>query len=243
MGGPLAEPAGRRVERGGAGRLAGNDAERDGAGRAPGRRIAVLGPGRDAGGRGRGAGLDQAAALLLADLEDAYAAYERMSSYRGDDAEPTAFVESGGEPCGTAIAVCTADAMPQTAAIAAALGASRTAASDPSRGASPVAADGAARAYLVVVCPSADGREGLRALERLGGELLSRGIVLSGAVIVTHGGQIPTLMRTPRLGMWRRPVAEAIDRLIAAMRMESALDAPIIASPSRLWLRLRGLAR
>lgn len=231
MGAPLAEPAGRRVERGGAGRLAGNDAERDGAGRAPGRRIAVLGPGRDAGGRGRGAGLDQAAALLLADLEDAYAAYERMSSYRGDDAEPTAFVESGGEPCGTAIAVCTADAMPQTAAIAAALGAS------------PVAADGAARAYLVVVCPSADGREGLHALERLGGELLSRGIVLSGAVIVTHGGQIPTLMRTPRLGMWRRPVAEAIDRLIAAMRMESALDAPIIASPSRLWLRLRGLAR
>lgn len=237
----MAEPAGNRAER--------DAAERGGARRAPGRRIAVLGPGGGARGRGRAAGpgqaagLGQAAALLLADLEDAYAAYERMSSYRGDDAEPTAFVEAGGEPCNTAIAACAVGAMPQAAAIAAALGASRSAASAPSHGASPVAADGAARAYLVVVCPSADGHEGLRALERLGGELLPYGIILSGAVIVTHGGQIPALMRTPRLGMWRRPVAKAIDRLIGAMRMGSALDAPIIASPSRLWLRLRGLAR
>lgn len=237
----MAEPAGNRAER--------DAAERGGARRAPGRRIAVLGPGGGARGRGRAAGpgqaagLGQAAALLLADLEDAYAAYERMSSYRGDDAEPTGFLEAGGEPCGTAIAACAADAVPEAAAIAAALDASRAAASAPSRGASPAAADGAARAYLVVVCPSADGCEGLHALERLSGELLPYGIVLSGAVIVTHGGQIPALMGTPRLGMWRRPVAEAIDRLIGAMRMGSALDAPIIASPSRLWLRLRGLAR
>lgn len=191
------------------------------------RRIAVLAPSEAAGGDA----LVQAAKLLVDDLADAYAAYERMSSYQGDEAERTLFTKADGTPCRVAIAPCASNAMPDAGAVAAALGAS------------PHDAPGydGAHVYLVVVSSSEDGTEALSKLGELSNSLRAYGIVHAGSVIVTHGDQIPALMRTPRLGMWRRPVAESIDSLIAAMRMGSTLGAPIIASPSRLWLRLRDL--
>ena len=191
------------------------------------RRIAVLAPSEAAGGDA----LVQAAKLLVDDLADAYAAYERMSSYQGDEAERTLFTKADGTPCRVAIAPCASNAMPDAGAVAAALGTP------------PHDAPGydGAHVYLVVASPSEDGMEALSKLGELSNSLRTYGIVHAGSVIVTHGDQIPALMRTPRLGMWRRPVAESIDSLIAAMRMGSTLGAPIIASPSRLWLRLRSL--
>lgn len=73
----------------------------------------------------------------------------------------------------------------------------------------------------------------------------------SGAIVVTDARLIPRLVRAPRLGMWRRPVSQAIDRLVAAVRMSCALDEldellgvepehastsnVLVASPHPLW--------
>lgn len=73
----------------------------------------------------------------------------------------------------------------------------------------------------------------------------------SGAIVVTDARLIPRLVRAPRLGMWRRPVSQAIDRLVAAVRMSCALDeldellgvesehastsSVLVASPHPLW--------
>lgn len=66
---------------------------------------------------------------------------------------------------------------------------------------------------------------------------------LAGCVAIGYGSLLPRLWKTPRLGMWRRPVAEAIDALVAAVRMGSPLVSPLAAEPHRLWLRLQGLRR
>lgn len=73
----------------------------------------------------------------------------------------------------------------------------------------------------------------------------------SGAVVATDARLIPRLVRAPRLGMWRKPVSQAIDRLVAAVRMSCALDEldvllgvepehastsnVLVASPHPLW--------
>ena len=73
----------------------------------------------------------------------------------------------------------------------------------------------------------------------------------SGAVVVTDARLVPHLIRAPRLGMWRRPVSQAIDRLVAAVRMGCALGEldgllgvepgradtsnVLVASPHPLW--------
>lgn len=49
------------------------------------------------------------------------------------------------------------------------------------------------------------------------------GLVWIGGVAVGGGALIPRLMKSPRLGMWRRPLSEAVDRLIAAVRMGCTL--------------------
>lgn len=66
---------------------------------------------------------------------------------------------------------------------------------------------------------------------------------LAGCVVIGYGSLLPRLWRTPRLGMWRRPVAEAIDALVAAVRMGAPLVNPLSVEPHRLWLRLQGLHR
>ena len=66
---------------------------------------------------------------------------------------------------------------------------------------------------------------------------------LASCVVIGYGSLLPRLWRTPRLGMWRRPVAEAIDALVAAVRMGAPLVNPLSVEPHRLWLRLQGLHR
>lgn len=99
---------------------------------------------------------------------------------------------------------------------------------------------------------SSDARE---AVARAASACRNTGHPWIGGVIVTDGALLPRLMRTPRLGAWRRGVSEAVDCLVAAMRLGRSLDeledimgagtenlddkhrAPsvIVASPHTLW--------
>ena len=99
-----------------------------------------------------------------------------------------------------------------------------------------------AHVYLVVVSPSEDGTEALSKLRELSNSLRTYGIVHAGSVIVTHGGSNSSADAHPPA----RPCGAARSRSPStassprcAWAAPSAL--PSIASPSRLWLRLRSL--
>lgn len=117
----------------------------------------------------------------------------------------------------------------------------------------------AARGHLMpgtringIACAArADGADGVHALEDAARACTRTSLAWCGGIVVTDAGLIPRLMRAPRLGMWRRPVSRAIDRLVAAVRMGCVLDeldallgvdsphassdAITVASPHPLW--------
>lgn len=157
------------------------------------------------------------AALVLDDVADALVAYARISARRlGEDpalsAPETVAVDLAdsdladtGVPAAlarvdSAVVACTADADAARTVRALNLGAGR-------------------RLYAVVITDewAPDGAE--RALERFAAACRALPVRWCGGVAVGGGRTIPRLMRSPRLGMWRRPLAEALDQLVAALRM------------------------
>lgn len=103
-----------------------------------------------------------------------------------------------------------------------------------------------------IICDSAtDSGSSATATDKAARACKQAGARWCGAVVVTDAPLIPRLVRAPRLGMWRRPVSKAIDRLVAAVRMGCALneldallgvdrerantDNVIVASPHPIW--------
>ena len=51
-----------------------------------------------------------------------------------------------------------------------------------------------------------------------------RGVRWGGAVVLGESALYPKLFRSPRLGAYRRPLSQAIDRLVAAVRMNATME-------------------
>lgn len=64
-------------------------------------------------------------------------------------------------------------------------------------------------------------REALRACQAACSALGAR---WCGGIMVPNAAMLPALMRSPRLGAFRRPLSESIDRLIAALRLGRPID-------------------
>lgn len=205
------------------------------------------------------------AALLLDDFADALAAYTRISARQnGTTAVAPQFVrarleaghrfpatlEAGGlAGCDVVIcaAYCTTRAPDAVATLCAALQDGSAAANDAVRPGTPIGMLAAGNAH--------DGSDAREVVARAASACQSAGHPWIGGVIVTDGALLPRLMRAPRLGAWRRDVSEAVDCLVAAVRLGRSLDevegilgagtenldarhrAPsvIVASPHTLW--------
>lgn len=205
------------------------------------------------------------AALLLDDFADALAAYTRISARQNGTAAVAprfvrarleaghrlpATLEAGGlTGCDVVIcaACCTAGAPDAAATLCAALQDGSAAANDAIRPGAPIGMLAAGNAH--------DGSDAREVVARAASACQSAGHPWIGGVIVTDGALLPRLMRTPRLGAWRRDVSEAVDCLVAAVRLGRSLDevegilgagtenldarhrAPsvIVASPHTLW--------
>lgn len=205
------------------------------------------------------------AALLLDDFADALAAYTRISARQnGTAAVAPRFVRvhlEGGDRlpatlesgclagCDVVIcaAYCTTGAPDAVATLCAALQDGSASASDAIRPGAPIGMLAAGNAH--------DGSDAREVVARAASACQSAGHPWIGGVIVTDGALLPRLMRTPRLGAWRRDVSEAVDCLVAAVRLGRSLDevegilgagtenldarhrAPsvIVASPHTLW--------
>lgn len=205
------------------------------------------------------------AALLLDDFADALAAYTRISARQNGTAAVAprfvrvrpeaghrlpATLESGClAGCDVVIcaAYCTTGAPDAVATLCAALQDSSAAANDTIRPGTPIGMLAAGNAH--------DGSDAREVVARAASACQSAGHPWIGGVIVTDGALLPRLMRTPRLGAWRRGVSEAVDCLVAAVRLGRSLDeledivgagaenldakhrAPsvIVASPHTLW--------
>ena len=205
------------------------------------------------------------AALLLDDFADALAAYTRISARQNGTAAAAprfvrarleaghrlpATLEAGGlAGCDVVIcaAHCTTGAPDAAATLCAALQDGSAAANDAIRPGTPIGMLAAGNAH--------DGSDAREVVARAASACQSAGHPWIGGVIVTDGALLPRLMRTPRLGAWRRDVSEAVDCLVAAVRLGRSLDevegilgagtenldarhrAPsvIVASPHTLW--------
>lgn len=205
------------------------------------------------------------AALLLDDFADALAAYTRISARQNGTAAVAprlarvrleaghrlpATLEAGGlTGCDVVIcaACCTTGAPDAAATLCAALQDGSAAANDAVRPGTPIGMLAAGNAH--------DGSDAREVVARAASACQSAGHPWIGGVIVTDGALLPRLMRAPRLGAWRRDVSEAVDCLVAAVRLGRSLDevegilgagtenldarhrAPsvIVASPHTLW--------
>ena len=234
-------------------------------------------PGQDCGSRrgGEGSGPQHSgegpnpnpspAALLLDDFAGALAAYTRISARQnGAAAVAPRFVrvrlEAGhrlpatleaGEIAGCDVVICaaycTTGAPDAVATLCAALQDGSAAANDTIRPGTPIGMLAAGNAH--------DGSDAREVVAQAASACQSAGHPWIGGVIVTDGALLPRLMRAPRLGAWRRDVSEAVDCLVAGVRLGRSLDeledimgagaenldakhrAPsvIVASPHTLW--------
>lgn len=205
------------------------------------------------------------AALLLDDFADALAAYTRISARQNGTAAVAprfvrarleaghrlpATLEAGGL-AGFDVVICAAycatGAPDAAATLCAALQDGSAAANDAIRPGTPIGMLAAGNAH--------DGSDAREVVARAASACQSAGHPWIGGVIVTDGALLPRLMRAPRLGAWRRDVSEAVDCLVAAVRLGRSLDevegvlgagtenldarhrAPsvIVASPHTLW--------
>lgn len=205
------------------------------------------------------------AALLLDDFADALAAYTRISARQngtaavaprfvrvrleGGDRLPATLEAESLAGCDAVIcaAYCTTGAPDAVATLCAALQDGSAAANDATRPGTPIGMLAAGNAH--------DGSDAREVVARAASACQSAGHPWIGGVIVTDGALLPRLMRAPRLGAWRRDVSEAVDCLVAAVRLGRSLDeledimgagtenldakhrAPsvIVASPHTLW--------
>ena len=147
--------------------------------------------------------------FLLWDLQDAIAAYARLSGtalprpvdLKADDADATV----------DGIVLAVDDAFDDEAMTAVEQILDRLKNAD-------------ARVYVVVQALSKSTKQADEALDRLYRACLLRDLPWCDGVVVCAGSGIATLRRSPRMGLLRRPFSEAMDKLVGAIRMGCSIE-------------------
>ena len=147
--------------------------------------------------------------FLLWDLQDAIAAYARLSGTalpRPVDLEAD---DAGCVADGMVLAVedaCDDEAMIAVEQILDRLGNTET------------------RIYVVVQALSKNTKQADEALDRLYRACLLRDLAWCDGVVVCAGSGIAALRHSPRMGLLRRPFSEAMDKLVGAVRMGCSIE-------------------
>ena len=81
-----------------------------------------------------------------------------------------------------------------------------------------------ARVYVVVQALSKNTKQADEVLDRLYRACLLRDLPWCGGIVVCTGTGIAALCRSPRMGLLRRPFSEAMDKLVGAIRMGCSIE-------------------
>ena len=81
-----------------------------------------------------------------------------------------------------------------------------------------------ARIYVVVQALSKNTKQADEALDRLYRACLLRDLAWCDGVVVCAGSGIAALRHSPRMGLLRRPFSEAMDKLVGAVRMGCSVE-------------------
>lgn len=147
--------------------------------------------------------------FLLWDLQDAIAAYARLSGtalprpvdLKADDADATV----------DGIVLAVDDAFDDEAMTAVEQILDRLKNAD-------------ARVYVVVQALSKNTKQADETLDRLYRECLLRDLPWCDGVVICAGSGIAALRHSPRMGLLRRPFSEAMDKLVGAVRMGCSIE-------------------
>lgn len=81
-----------------------------------------------------------------------------------------------------------------------------------------------ARVYAAVQATRESAEQAREVINRLREACEHRGLSWCGGVIVCTGAGVAVLRRSPRMGLLRRPFSEAIDKLVGAVRMGCSVE-------------------
>lgn len=167
--------------------------------------------------------LDQAAGLLLDDFAEAFAVYARLSAAGHGNAAATVPVLQ--RISLSEMSTCARGALDETDrfdAVVIGFAAEYPHAPNISHMVVPGARVYAVGALAdVAASDGADQRNIVEAFGALAQACRRDGLAWSGHLAVASAEVLPRLTRSPRMGMYRRPVSEAIDRLILSVRTSS----------------------
>lgn len=80
------------------------------------------------------------------------------------------------------------------------------------------------RIYVVVQALSENNKQTDEVLDRLYRACILRGLPWCGGVVICAGSGIAALRHSPRMGLLRRPFSEAMDKLVGAVRMGCSIE-------------------
>ena len=148
-----------------------------------------------------GGAVGEAVKLLLGDLAEAGAVYERLAGL----ATPVEFdVLDGMAEAGACealvLGVCAGEEL-----------------EEPLAELLPNVAEGS-QVYAVVACESREPEEALPALSAFEKWCSEQGFIWQGVLVVADAARLPLVWGKPRMGRARRPVSEAMDELLLAIR-------------------------
>lgn len=81
-----------------------------------------------------------------------------------------------------------------------------------------------ARVYVVVQALSKNAKQTDEVLDRLYRACILRDLPWCDGVVICAGGGIAALRHSPRMGLLRRPFSEAMDKLVGAVRMGCSIE-------------------
>ena len=81
-----------------------------------------------------------------------------------------------------------------------------------------------ARVYVIVQALSKNTKQADEALDRLYRACLLRDLPWRNGVVICAGSGIAALRHSPRMGLLRRPFSEAMDKLVGAIRMGCSIE-------------------
>ena len=80
------------------------------------------------------------------------------------------------------------------------------------------------RIYVIVQAAYGSAEQAHVAVGRLREACERRGLSWCGGIVACSGGGIAALRRSPRMGLLRRPFSEAVDKLVGAVRMGCSIE-------------------
>lgn len=147
--------------------------------------------------------------FLLWDLQDAIAAYARLSGTALPRPVNLGTDDAGSVADGIVFAAEDALGNEAMAAVEQAL---------------DCLGDAGTRVYVVVQAAYGSAEQAHVAVGRLREACEHRGLSWCGGVTVCTGAGVAVLRRSPRMGLLRRPFSEAIDKLVGAVRMGCSVE-------------------